>query len=302
MSLKNKPVAIAAALFCMILWASAVPMIKTQYALFHIPPNDIGSRFLLAGLRFFISGIMVLIYFKWIRHQTVTVDNGQWGFLLKIALIQITAQYMLYYLGLAYTQGVKAAVIQSFNALLIVIMSVVMISAEHFTTKKVAAIALGTVGLIIANAGGLQGGFTLRGEGAILSSTILNAYSLILVKRDGVHIPSPIISIVQFLVGSLPLIVLGLLLKDTHWQHSTIGIISIFYGGFVSATAFTLWYNILKIHSSSEFGFYKIFVPIFGSMLSMLVLGEVLSASLFIGLCCCVVATGILNIRTHKRM
>ena len=52
--------AVTVAIFCNILFGSAFPMIKLGYEFFNISDN-IFSKILYAGIRFFISGVIVLI-------------------------------------------------------------------------------------------------------------------------------------------------------------------------------------------------------------------------------------------------
>ena len=54
------PVMLLTAVFCCVLWGSAVPAIKIAYELFQIGPEDTGSRILLAGARFMIAGLMTI--------------------------------------------------------------------------------------------------------------------------------------------------------------------------------------------------------------------------------------------------
>ena len=57
---KLPPKAVLAAIFCNILFGSAFPMIKLGYEFFSIS-EDVFSKILYAGIRFFIAGIIVFI-------------------------------------------------------------------------------------------------------------------------------------------------------------------------------------------------------------------------------------------------
>lgn len=60
--LKNKKNAIIFSIFAMLLWGSAIPTIKTTYAELAINPLDTGAKILIAGMRFFMAGIITFIY------------------------------------------------------------------------------------------------------------------------------------------------------------------------------------------------------------------------------------------------
>lgn len=280
----------------MLLWGSAIPMIKMQYSMLNITSDDIGSRFLLAGLRFLIAGLITVIYYLIFRKDKIKSNTIDYRFLLKIALFQITVQYIFYYTGLANIGGVKTSVIQSFNSFIIMIASVIMISDEKITKRKLISLLIGTIGIMYINYdGGFGNSFSFLGEGAIIISITFNGIATVLVKRDGSKMDSFIISAGQFLIGCIPLIILGLIMKSTDWVLSIKAIALIFYGGFLSATAFSLWYMVLKVQSASEFGIYKMFVPIFGSLLSVIALHETFTLKLFIGLFLVLIGILILN-------
>ena len=120
-----------------------------------IESGDIGSRLLVAGLRFFVAGIITIFYFKiFNREDRVDFKSLNYKFLIKIALLQITLHYLFYYTGLFYTEGVKASVIQSFNAFIIVVFSALLIKGDRLTKRKIVALVIGTIGIIFINSGG----------------------------------------------------------------------------------------------------------------------------------------------------
>ncbi|MFR2716115.1 MAG: EamA family transporter [Anaerococcus obesiensis] len=71
-----------------------------------------------------------------------------------------------------------------------------------------------------------------------------------------------------------------------------------FYGAFITATSFTIWTIVLQNHSANQFGVFKLFIPIFGSILSVIILGENFTIRLFIGLI--LVLTGSLVLMKGK--
>lgn len=280
----------------MLLWGSAVPMIKLQYQVLNIPSDDIGSRFLLAGLRFLLGGIITIFYFKLFNKDKVDFKKLDYKFLIKVAFLQITMHYICYYTGLANIGGVKTSVIQSFNSFIIMIFSAILIKDDIITKRKLLSLIIGTAGIIYINLeNGFSGAFSILGEGAIIGAITFNGIATVLVKKDGSGTNSFIISASQFLIGCIPLIILGFILKTTDWIFTYKILLLIMYGGFLSATAFTLWYMVLKEQSAGEFGIYKMFVPVFGSILSVLLLGEAFTLRLLIGFFMVIIGILILN-------
>ena len=58
--LTDRRIVVAIALLCCLLWGSAVPAVKIGYSLFAIAPGDTPSLMLFAGVRFFLSGLILL--------------------------------------------------------------------------------------------------------------------------------------------------------------------------------------------------------------------------------------------------
>ena len=54
-------VCLLAAVACA-LWGSAAPMIKIGYGLFSIAENDTWTIILFAGMRFFLAGVLVILF------------------------------------------------------------------------------------------------------------------------------------------------------------------------------------------------------------------------------------------------
>lgn len=294
--IKEKKWAIVFSLFAMLLWGSAIPLIKTTYIHANIMPDDTGGKILIAGIRFFMAGILTFIYFGLFNKEEVKKENINIKFILVLALFQTCLQYMFYYIGLSNTLGSLAAVIQASNAFITVVISVLLISEEKFTKRKLSALLVGSVGILIINlkgGGGLH--FKLSGEGFVLIATTFNALSSVLIRKYGRKLNGFLLTASQFALGAMPLIIIGAVTHKSNVNFDFLLFVMLSYGAFISATAFTIWTFILQTHSSSEFGIYKLFVPIFGTILSILVLGEDLTINIVLGLIFVLTGAIILN-------
>ncbi|WP_297392737.1 DMT family transporter [uncultured Peptoniphilus sp.] len=294
--IKEKKWAIIFSLMAMLLWGSAIPLIKLTYIEAGILPNDPGGKIFIAGIRFFMAGLLTYIYFFIFNRQKVERDKINYKFIIILALIQTTLQYSTYYIGLSNTLGSLAAVIQASNAFITVIISVILIADEKFTKRKVAALIIGSIGIIIINlkdAGNFH--FKLTGEGFILIATTLNALASVLIRKYGRDQNSFLMTGTQFLLGATPLIIIGALSHKSPVNVSLKFFLMLCYGAFISATSFTIWTSVLQRHSASEFGIYKLFIPIFGTILSVLVLGEELTIYIILGLIFVLLGAVVLN-------
>ncbi|MBU5669889.1 DMT family transporter [Peptoniphilus sp. MSJ-1] len=280
--LKNKKWAIIFSLFAMLLWGSAIPMIKNIYVYGNI--TDTGGKILVAGIRFFIAGIITLIYFKLFSGEKVEGKSINYRLIFVLAITQTAIQYMFYYIGLSNTLGTMASVIQASNAFIVVIISVLFIKDEKLTKKKILALVLGTIGVLILNLRGGEIHFKLTGEGFIIIATVFNALSSVIIRKYSRGQNPFILNAGQFIIGSLFLIFLGIFMTDSALDVNPAFLTLLLYGSFISATAFSIWTIVLQNHSSSEFGIYKLFIPIFGTILSVIILGEELTINIIIAM------------------
>lgn len=300
--LKNKKFAIIFSIFAMFLWGSAIPTIKTTYLELGIGASDTGQKILVAGIRFFMAGIITLTYFLIFDKNYKDFKKLDWKFVIILGLIQTSIQYLFYYIGLSNTFGVKSSIIQAANSFIVVIFSALLLPEDKINSKMILALIIGTIGIIITNTGKPIGGqaMKLTGEGFIIVSTSVNALCTVLVRKYGKGMNGYLLTGLQFFVGSIILIIVGRSLSGGWISFTSKAAILLVYAAFISATAFTIWTLVLQKHSANEFGIYKLFIPLFGSILSVIVLGEVFTLRLALGMVLVLSASLILNINKRK--
>lgn len=108
----------------------------------------------------------------------------------------------------------------------------------------------------------------------ILVSTLCSAAGNILSKKLANGRNPVKITAFQLLIGGIVLTIIGLAcggrLSFEKMQSSFI----LLWLAFVSAAAFTIWTALLKYHPASKITVFNLLVPIFGTVLSGLMLGE----------------------------
>ena len=282
----------------MMLWGTAIPLIKSTYVELAIGREDTGLKILLAGIRFFLAGLMTFTYFK-IRNKGHRIDYKKINlkFIVILALIQTSLQYIFYYIGLSHVAGVKSSIIQSTNAFIVVLISAVLLPDDKVNPNIILALILGTLGIFITNYTGesLSGSLRFSGEGFILIATFFNALASVMLRKYGKGENPFIVTSFQFILGSLVLIVLGIALSGGFLPLTTKGMLMILYGSFISACAFSIWTWVLQQYSANEFGVYKLFIPIFGSLFSIIFLGEEFTFKLVVGMALVLLGSLILN-------
>lgn len=295
--LKNKKLAITFSIIAMFLWGSAIPTIKTTYLELGIGAYDTGEKIEIAGIRFFLAGLITLVYFLLFDRKTKDFKKLNWKFVIVLGLLQTTFQYIFYYIGLSNTLGVKSSIIQASNSLIVVVLSTFLLPEDKINSKMIVALVLGSLGILVSNsAGAIDAGFKLNGEGFIIISTIINALCTILVRKYGRKENPYLLTGIQFLIGSVFMIILGYSMAGFDFDFTTKAIGLLVYASFISATAFTIWTLVLKYHSANEFSIYKLFIPIFGSVLSVIFLGETFTLRLALGMGLVLISSLILNL------
>lgn len=294
---QNKKTAILIALFCMLLWGSAFPVLKISYQELGIVPSDYMSKIYFAGLRFFLAGIIVIFYGKFITKEKVRFKDLDFKFLLLIGLIQTTFQYLFYYIALGNTTGIKASILQSASTFMMVLLAHFFFKDDKINRYKLIALLFGFLGIIVANISkGFDMNFKITGEGFMLISSTLGAIGTIIVKKKGSKMSPIVMTCGQMILGSIILLIVGKLgMKGSlNWTPLSIGLL--IYSGFISSTAFTLWYFLLKYNKAGEIAVYRLFIPIMGAMLSAIFIpGEGFTVNLISGLILVVIGIYILN-------
>lgn len=107
----QKPaVIVLSAMICTALWGSAGPFIKLAYQFLAIPINNNLDKSLLAGIRFTLSGIVVLVLSLLRRRTIQSPPRRLLPQLFMLGLTQTTLQYTFSFIGFSYTTGTNAHV------------------------------------------------------------------------------------------------------------------------------------------------------------------------------------------------
>ena len=279
----KKIVIICMAVVATVLWGSAYPSVKAGYELFSIAADDIGSKIVFAGYRFSIAGIVVLLFSRFLsgREQDCVEKNTRKrnsgkriiGILL-LGLMQTTAQYIFFYLGMANTTGARGSIINASGAFFGVLLAPLFYRDDRLSVRKIAGCLVGFAGIVLINMDGTSlFGFTLLGEGfvmfAALAQALASFYSKRLVRETNVMV----VTGGQLLLGGIPLLLIGYGLGGS-LESNPKGILLLTYMIFLSAVAFTVWTQLLKYNPVSEIAIYNLLIPVFGTLLSGIFLRE----------------------------
>lgn len=263
------------AVLCCLLWGSAFPCIKLGYQLFSIPSNDTASQILFAGIRFSLAGVLVILAGSMLQRKFLKPSKASVPKVLKLCLLQTVLQYVFFYIGLANTTGVKGSIVNAVNVFFSILVSCVLFRLEKLNGQKLAGCIIGFAGVVIVNLGGtLDMSFKMIGDGFLLISAFAYALSTVLIKLYGKDDDPVMLSGYQFLAGGLLMVLFGICIGGKISTVSAAGILLLLYMAFISAGAYTLWGILLKHHPVSKIAVFGFCTPIFGVILSALILKE----------------------------
>lgn len=264
------------ALFCTLLWGSAFPAVKTGYALFQIG-DDAASKLFFAGWRFMLAGIAVLAVSVVMNRKLLIPQKGKWKGILLLGVVQTTFQYVFFYIGLSHTTGVKDSVITAMTTFLAVGISHFLFPDDRLNTRKTIGCLIGFAGVLmitISSADSLRGGFAWNGEGFMLLSTIASGGGAVISKFVAKGQSPMMVTGWQLTLGGAVLLIAGIV-GGGHFNSITPQAIALLaYLIFLSAAAFTIWTALLKQYPVGRVTVYNFLVPVFGSLMSGVVLHE----------------------------
>lgn len=272
----KRKVIILSAIFCCFLWGSAFPAVKNGYILFSIPQNDIPSKMLFAGYRFFLAGVIVLIVSKCFGRRLLELHKNNIRQIVLLGVTQTSCQYIFFYIGLAYTTGVKGAIISSTSTFFGIIIAHFLYKNDRLSIIKVLGCLLGFTGVIIINinASLLEINSSFKGEGFVLISAFVASAASIYGKRITQTLDSMVVTGYQLTIGGSVLIFIGVLNHGTVLVFSIKSSLLLLYLAILSSIAFLLWTILLKYNKVGEITIFSFFIPVFGAILSAVFLNE----------------------------
>lgn len=301
--LQKPAVVIFSAILCCLLWGSAFPSIKVGYQLFEIPSNDTAAQILFAGMRFALAGVMVIIAGSILQKTFLKPSKEAIPKVFKLCLLQTVMQYVFFYIGLAHTTGVKGSIITAVNVFFSILVSCVLFRLEKINAQKLLGCGIGFAGVVIVNmSGSMDMSFNFLGDGFLLISAFSYALSTVLIKIYGETENPVMLSGYQFLAGGLLMAFFGFCIGGRITAFSVSGILLLLYMGFISAGAYTLWSILLKYNAVSRVAVFGFFNPVFGVVLSALIMQEGTSFNFKTFIALLLVCIGIIsvNYKSHK--
>lgn len=271
----DRRVVLVAATLCCLLWGSAFPAIKAGYALLSIAPGDVASQMLFAGYRFTLAGLILLAYAA-LSGRPLRLTPRQTGQVILLGLTQTAIQYLFFYVGLAHATGVKASIVNATTTFFSVLLAHILYRNDRLNRGKALGVLVGFAGVVVVNlaGAGFDFEFTLFGEGFIVIAAFVLAAATIFGKHVSQRLDATVMTGWQLMVGGAILCLAGVVFGGKLAAFDLASGALLGYLALLSAIAFALWSALLKHNPVGVIAVFNFLIPVFGVVLSALLLGE----------------------------
>ena len=275
----------------------ALCYIGIKIALPHAPPLFFG------GIRILVGGLALLTALL-VSRTPILPAKGNWGWVVGLALLATFGGTATMFLAAKEASVGIASVLGNLQPILTLALAL-MFLGERATSAKLAALALGTIGIILISLPSLAAGGFGEARGAVLAltSSLIVAVTNVAVKRIA---GEELLRIVtwQLVLGSVPLFVASIATESWSAIH--------FNGIFVTAalvlgmlgTAFVnyAWYKIIQREDVGRVGMFFFLVPVVGLLSGVLLFGEKITPVQAAGIVVTVTGLAFLRSRPAKEV
>ena len=276
-SIFKKPVwVVVFALTAAIAWGWAYPLIKLGFAEFEITSYMTGSKILFAGIRFALSGIIILTIARVANRKFTVTHKIDWLYILVFSLMNTTLHYAFFYIGLSHSQGARASILNSLGTFMLVLLACLFFKTDKLTLKKIAGCIVGFAGVLALNLGvnGSSSNFTLLGDGMIILNALCSAVAGLMTRGLGRRVDIFVGTGYSLAIGGILLVIPGILMGGTLPNITLYGVVILSLLIAISSLGFTLYNKLISCNPVGKVAIFNSFIPVVGVITSCLCLGE----------------------------
>lgn len=265
------------ALTAALAWGWAYPLIKLGFEAFQITPQMTVNKLLFAGIRFFVSGLLILIIGAQAGKDFTTRKKSDWWFILLFSLLNTTLHYSFFYIGLSHAPGARSAILNSLSVFCVVLLAGFFYKSDKLNLRKILGCAIGFAGIFALNMNsGEDGGeFTWMGDGMIILNALSGAAASLLTRGLGKRVDVFVGTGYSLALGGASLVLPGLLMGAGLPHVSPWGVVILLLLVAISTIGFSLYNKLLTCNPVGKIAIYNSLIPVVGAITSCLCLGEV---------------------------
>lgn len=263
------------ALTAAIAWGWAYPLIKLGFSEFAISADMTSSKMLFAGIRFCLSGLIILAIAGTKKRDFKVRKPIDWWYILLFCMMNTTLHYAFFYFGLSHSEGSRAAILNSLSVFSVVIFACIFFKSDRMTVKKIIGCIVGFAGILSLNLGGAESGkFTWLGDGMIILNALCGASASLLTRGLGKRVDVFVGTGYSLAIGGALLIIPGLMMGGELPQITLLGITYLLLLIAISTLGFTLYNKLLTCNPVGKVAIYNSLIPVVGAVTSCLCLDE----------------------------
>ena len=263
------------ALTAAILWGWAYPLIKLGFGEFRIPPDMTGSKMLFAGIRFCVSGLIILTVARATHRRFSLSGRRDWWYVLLFSLLNTTFHYAFFYFGLSHSDGARAAILNSMGVFTVVILACVFFKSDRMTVRKAIGCVVGFLGILALNLGGKDSGqFTWLGDGMIILNALCSAFASLMTRGLGRRVDVFVGTGYSLAIGGGLLILPALLMGGWLPNVTVAGVLILLMLIGISTIGFTLYNKLLTCNPVGKVAIFNSLIPVIGAVSSCICLAE----------------------------
>jgi drug/metabolite transporter (DMT)-like permease len=255
---------IAMTLLICVLWASVGVAIK--FCLDSAPPLG------LAAARMALAAAALWL---WMRMRPAALPWAVWRVVI-VASVFYCLLLAFTHIGFNHTSAARGIVLLNTTPLFVAVLVNFVAPREPLEFTKLSGLVLAFLGVVTIFARRLDGGGSLVGDGIMLLAAASWALQTLWMKRAARDVDPATLNLVQFIAAVGVLGTISLATEPVALWHPTaplaLGIVYLAIAGTV--VAWILWSRVLKQVPASTASAYIFTVPLFGVVLSWLLLGE----------------------------
>ncbi len=250
-----------------------------------------------AALRGLVAGLPLALVSAIMGRLRVPTDT--WGWLILLGLSNVTLGLGAMYLSVGPAGAAIPSVLANTQTLIVAPFAIIFFG-ESLTWRKLVALSLGFIGVILTVAPGSVSLGTVNGSlFALLASAGVASGTLVL-KYIGHRVDFVAVTAWQYILGSLPLLLAALIaeeIRETTWTPAFISGL-LFLGLAGSAGASLLWFFLVQQQELIRLTAFTFLTPVFGLLLAEIFFRESLSAPNALGLLLTI--AGVAGLQWHK--
>jgi drug/metabolite transporter (DMT)-like permease len=251
--------------------------------------------FLAAGVRCCVAALILYGLLR-IRGGSIPLSRVAWRVYTALGILTIGIPFALIYWGQQFVPTGLSSILFSMFPIGVALLSHFMLENERLNAYKIAAVVLGTIGIVVifSSDAAIHDANGLLGMGAILISVLIQALALVIIKKYGEPVSPTAMNFVGMAMGGVMILVLSAVTESNRsvvWTGPAIASLA-YLTVVASVITFLAYYWLLKRIDAVYLSLSSFINPLIAVFIGSAALHERLSPTVFVG--AALVLTGML--------